>query len=122
MYTAMFYLIFFAIVKEKPTPIAQTSLYLFMTMTNFVVIFSVRNKQHFWKAPPLSKTLKIAFGTMFAFVIGAIYFKPTQNIFSFSPLSIKAAGTVLGMTVVYFIFLDLTKFWFYKTNMGGTYR
>ena len=118
MYTALFYLIFFAMVQGQPLSITQTSLYLFMTVTNFVVIFSVRNKEHFWKAPILSKTLKVAFGSMAAIVIGAVYFKPTQTLFSFTPLTLRMLGIVLGMTVIYFVFLDLTKVWFYKTNMG----
>jgi Mg2+-importing ATPase len=119
MYTALFYLIFFAIVKSQPIGISQTSLYLFMTLTNFVVIFSVRNKQHFWKAPPLSTTLKLSFGAMAAIVIAVVYIKPTQTLFSFSPLSIREFGIVLAMTVMYFVFLDLTKVWFYKSNIGN---
>ena len=120
IYTALFYLIFFAIVRNHPLPIERTSLYLFMTLTNFVVIFSVRNKQHFWKAPRLSRTLKIAFGSMAALVLGAIYFKPTEVLFSFSPLLFGTLAVVIGMTILYFIFLDLTKVWFYKSNIGSS--
>jgi Mg2+-importing ATPase len=120
MYTALFYLIFFAIVKTQALPVTRTSLYLFMTITNFVVIFSVRNKQHFYKAPRLSKTLTIAFGSMAALVIGAIYFKPTESLFSFVPLSFRSIGLVILMTVIYFVFLDLTKVWFYRTNLGNS--
>lgn len=119
MYTALFYLIFFAIVKNQPLSTSQTSLYLFMTLTNFVVIFSVRNKQHFWRAPHLSKTLKFSFGFMAILVIEAVYSKPTQALFSFTPLDVSSLGLVLLMTATYFTFLDLTKVWFYKTNIGS---
>jgi hypothetical protein len=90
-----------------------------MTLTNFVVIFSVRNKQHFWKAPKLSTTLVLAFGSMAALVVGAVYLKITQKIFSFTPLDLGMITVIAVMTIIYFVFLDLTKVWFYRTNMGS---
>ncbi|MGH7233983.1 MAG: HAD-IC family P-type ATPase, partial [Candidatus Saccharimonadales bacterium] len=108
MYTALFYLIFFAIVKDKPTLVTQTSFYLFMTLTSFIVIFSVRNKQHFWKAPPLSQALKISLTTVTTIVLATIYFAPTRSLFSFARLGPGSLSTVLIMTIFYFVFLDLT--------------
>jgi Mg2+-importing ATPase len=119
MYTALFYLIFFALVKNYPLGITQTSLYLFMTLTNFIVIFSVRNKNHFWLAPPLSRTLKLAFSAMAAIVVTVIYVNPFRNLFSFNRLSLKEFALVLIMTLVYFIFLDISKVWFYKSNLAN---
>ncbi len=119
MYTAMFYLIFFALVKTEPLGVTQTSLFLFMTLTNFIVIFSVRNKTHFWHAIPLSRTLKWAFGIVAAIVLCAIYITPVSSLFSFVHLSLLQFGLVAVMTLVYFILLDVAKVWFYRTNLGN---
>jgi Mg2+-importing ATPase len=119
-YTAIFEILFFAIIKTHSLGISQTSLYLYLTVIGFVVILSVRNKEHFWKAPPLSRALSIAFGIIALLTVSVIYFKPTQELFSFTPLSIGTLGIIAAMTLVYFAFLDIIKVWFYKTSIGGT--
>jgi Mg2+-importing ATPase len=119
-YTAIFEILFFAIIKTHSLGISQTSLYLYLTVIGFVVILSVRNKEHFWKAPPLSRALSIAFGIIALLTVSVIYFKPTQELFSFTPLSIGTLGIIAAMTLVYFAFLDIIKVWFYKTSLGGT--
>jgi len=113
-YTAVFEILFFALVKSNSLAVSQTSLYLYLTIIGFVVILSVRNKEHFWSAPPLSHPLRNAFGVIFLLAIALIYFVPTQSIFSFVPLSWGSLGLVFGMTAVYFLFLDLIKVWFFK--------
>jgi Mg2+-importing ATPase len=118
-YTAIFEILFFAIVKNHPLGISQTSLYLYLTLIGFVIILSVRNREHFWKAPPLSRALKIAFGIIAVLTVAVIYFKPTQELFSFTPLSIGSVGIIVAMTLAYFAFLDIIKVWFYKVGLGG---
>jgi len=119
MYTAMFYLVFFAVDGRQSIVLTRTSFYLFMTITSLVIIFSVRNKEHFWRAPALSKTLKLALSLVAVITIGAVYVAGTQHLFSFRALSIRSIGLILIMTLMYFIFLDTTKVWFYKTNFGS---
>jgi P-type Mg2+ transporter len=118
-FTAIFEILFFALIKNQPLGIAQTSLYLYLTVIGFVVIFSVRNREHFWKAPPLSRPLRWAFGIIAAITVLLIYFKPSQTIFSFSPLSIGSLFLILVMTILYGIFLDRIKVWFYRTPFGN---
>jgi len=113
-YTAIFELLFFVLVKNQSLGLTQTSLYLYLTVIGFVVILSVRNSDHFWKAPPLSRALLFAFGIIAVIAVAVIYFKPTQRIFSFTPLPLYMLGTIACMTVLYFAFLDLIKVWFYK--------
>lgn len=114
-YTALFEIIFYAIVKSYSLPVSRTSLFVYLTIIGLVVILSVRNKEHFWKAPPLSKTLRIAFGIITLLTLAVVYFGPTQHIFSFVSLPLKSLGLIAIMTILYFSFLDLIKIWFYKT-------
>ncbi len=118
-FTAIFEVLFYAIVRHQNPAVTQTSLYLYLTVIGFVVILAVRNKDHFWKAVPLSKSLKLAFGIIAALTVAIIYFQPTRRIFSFSPLGWAMLGTVLGLTALYFIFLDVIKVWFYKTSLAS---
>lgn len=113
-YTAVYEILFFALVKNRATSVVQTSLYLYLTIIGFVVILSVRNKEHFWKAPRFSKALAWAFGVILLITIAVVYMRPTQYIFSFTPLSLRMLGLVLLMTGLYFVFLDVIKVWFYR--------
>ena len=115
-YTAIFEIIFFVLVKSQSIGVSQTSLYLYLTVIGFVVILSVRNSDHFWKAPPLSKALLWAFGIIAVVTVAVIYLKPTQRIFSFTPLSFEMLGIVAMMALLYFAFLDLIKVWFYRAT------
>lgn len=121
-FTALFELIFFAIVQDYPLPVIQTSLYLYLTILGFVVIFSVRNKEHFWKAPPLSRSLKWSFGIMAAVVIAMTYYHPTQHLFSFTTLSWSMFSLTILITFVYLAFLDIIKVWFYQSRVGATFQ
>ncbi|HUB94180.1 MAG TPA: cation-transporting P-type ATPase [Verrucomicrobiae bacterium] len=115
-YTALFEILFFVLVKGHTIGIVQTSLYLYLTVIGFVVILSVRNKEHFWKAPRFSTALTWAFSIIAVITIGVIYARPTQTIFTFTPLSIRMLGLILAMTGLYFVFLDVIKVWFYKAT------
>lgn len=120
-YTAIFEILFFALVKNHAISVVQTSLYLYLTIIGFVVILSVRNREHFWHAPHFSAALRWAFGVIAVITIAVVYIKPTQHIFSFTPLSASALGIVVLMTGLYFVFLDIIKVWFYKaTKKLGT--
>jgi Mg2+-importing ATPase len=113
-YTALFELVFFALVRNHPLAVTQTSLYLYLTIIGFVVILSVRNQGHFWKAKKLSNALLTAFGGVALITFFVIYYKPTQRLFSFTPLSFGMLALILAMTGLYFAFLDVIKVWFYK--------
>jgi len=115
-FTALFELLFFAIVKNQSITVSRTSLYLYLTLLGFVVIFCVRNKGHFWKAPRLSRPLQWSFGIIAAITILMIYLRPTQKLFSFTSLSPSSLGLVIGMTALYLIFLDMIKVSFSKTK------
>ncbi len=115
-YTALFEILFFVLVKNQAVSVVQTSLYLYLTVIGFVVILSVRNKEHFWKAPRFSKALAWAFSVIAIITVAVVYFKPTQRVFSFVPLHTGTLVLTLTMTGLYLVFLDIIKVWFYRAT------
>ena len=117
-YTAIFEVLFFAVVHQRSLAVAQTSLYLFLTVIGFVVIMAVRNQEHFWRAVRMSTALKLAFSVIAAVTLAVIYFPPTQKLFSFKPLPATLLALIFGLTALYFIFLDVIKVWFYGSGLA----
>jgi Mg2+-importing ATPase len=115
-FTGLFELVFYAIARNQPPDVARTSLYLYLTMVGFAVIFCVRNKEHFWHAPRLSSKLWSSFAIIATIATVIIYLTPTQKLFGFVSLSPADVGLVVGMTSLYLLFLDTIKVWFYKTR------
>ncbi len=118
-YTAIFEILFYAIIRHGSLAVAQTSLYLYLTVIGFVVILAVRNRQHFWQAVKMSTPLRLSFGGIALLAIALIYFHPTQKLFNFAPLSVGMLSLTLLMTALYFIFLDIIKVWFYRTGLAA---
>jgi P-type Mg2+ transporter len=117
--TAVFEIMYYSIIKNRPANVAETGLYLFLTTTALVVIFSIRNKDHFWRAPKLSKPMKVAFAVIGALSLGLLYLPYTQKILSFSGLSLTILAITALMTLIYFIVMDTVKVWFYKMSAGN---
>lgn len=118
-FTALFELFFFALIKNQSLAISQTSLYLYLTLIGFVVILSVRNKEHFWKAPKFSKALFWSFLVIAIVSIAIVYIGPTKQLFSFHALSLKLLEVIFSMTLLYLVVLDVIKVWFYQTKIGN---
>jgi Mg2+-importing ATPase len=118
--TALFEIMYFAIVKSQPTGIKQTGLYLFLTLTALVVIFSVRNKDHFWKAPRLSKPMGYSFAVITTLSIVTIYIGVTQKLFTFTSLPFNILLITILITAFYVFVLDTIKTWFYKSIIGNS--
>ncbi len=117
--TALFEIMYFAIVKNQTTGVEQTGLYLFLTLAALVVIFSIRNKDHFWKAPRLSRAMGISFAAITTIAIITIYIGTTKKLFTFTALPISILAVTVLVTVFYVFVLDTIKTWFYKSNIGS---
>ena len=113
--TALFELVFFVVVHAKPTPLLQTSLYLFFTFQALIIFYAIRNKDHFWKTkkPPL--VLNVSFLIAFVLSLVVIYIPTFQTWFSFVPLPMGSILTIIGFAVFYFFATDAVKVWFYKS-------
>jgi Mg2+-importing ATPase len=117
--TAVFEIMYFAIIKNYSSGVAATGLYLFLTSTALIVIFSVRTKGHFWQAPKLSAPMKLSFAFIALLAIGLVYVPATRKLLSFAAFSWQLLGITLLMTVIYFVVIDVVKVWFYKSSMSS---
>ncbi len=116
--TALFEIMYYAIIKSQPIGIAQTGLYLFLTLTGLIVIFSIRNKDHFWKAPKLSSPMALSFAIVTFISIATIYIGITKRLFTFSALPSDILAITLGIAIFYVFILDTVKTWFYKSTVS----
>jgi P-type Mg2+ transporter len=117
--TALFEIMYYAIIKSQPVGIAQTGLYLFLTLVALIVIFSIRSKDHFWRAPKLSRAMVLSFGVVTAISIITIYIGLTKRLFTFSALPVDILGLTVAITIFYVFVLDTVKTWFYKSTVGN---
>lgn len=117
--TALFEIMYYAVVKNQKTGIAQTGLYLFLTLAALIVIFSIRNKDHFWKAPRLSKAMGVSFGLITFISLITIYIGLTKRLFSFTSLPFGILSITILIAIFYVFILDTVKTWFYKSSVGA---
>jgi Mg2+-importing ATPase len=117
--TAIFEIMYYNVIKTQPTGIAQTAMFLFVTLTGLVVILSVRNRGHFWRAPALSRSLKLAFLLITAISIGLVYIAITRRLFSFTMIPLHILSLTLGGAFLYLLALDVIKVWFYKSRVSA---
>lgn len=118
--TALFEIMYYAIIKGQPEGIAQTGLYLFLTLVALIVIFSIRNKDHFWRAPKLSRAMITSFALITVISIVTIYIGITKKLFSFTSLPLDVLGLTVSITIFYVFVLDTVKAWFYKSSIGSS--
>lgn len=114
--TALFELAFYLTLQGQTASARNTSLYLFLSLTQLIVIVSVRNRDHFWKAVKPSRLL---IGTMVlcaALAMVIPFLGPSAQLFSFSPPSPMELGVVALTTLLYVVVLDLIKVWHYRTG------
>lgn len=112
--TALFELAFFATLKLRASEFAQTSLVLFFSFTQLVVIFSIRNTDHFWKARAPSKPLLGAIAGTCVVTLALPYMGPIAALFAFTPLPFGELAIMLAMTAIYVIVLDVVKVWYFR--------
>jgi Mg2+-importing ATPase len=117
--TAVFEIMYYQVVAHMQPAVAQTGLYLYLTLTGLVIIFSIRNKDHFWRAPKMSHVMKGAFFLVTVVSVGAVYIPLTRQWFSFTTIPLELLGITVAMTIVYFAVIDTIKVWFYNSSFGS---
>ena len=117
-FTALAEIMFYVIVRKQPSGIAQTSLFLFLTLSQLGIILIVRNKSRFWKAAKLSRSLSVALFIIAAVTIGVTYLSVTRKLFSFSVVPLYLFGVLVAASIVYILVLDTIKVWFYDSKIG----
>ena len=112
--TALFELLYFDIISSRSLPIVQTSMFLFLTLLQFIVIVSIRNHSYLWKGvrPSLLLATAVAVATVGSFALP--YIPSTASLFSFTPLSSQDLAIVFGLALVYLGVLDVIKVGYYR--------
>jgi len=106
--TAALILIFFYFVKSV-LPIGKTELFLFITISQLAIIFSVRSEKFLWQANRPSRPLVFSFLITVILTIFLIYFRPLGSLFSLEPLPTVNLLAILGFTGICLAILDSSK-------------
>jgi Mg2+-importing ATPase len=112
--TSLFELLYFALVSSRPLPFVQTSMFLFLTLLQFIVIISIRNRDYFWRGVRPSTLLASAIALAVAISFALPYIPATARLFSFTPLPLQELAIVVGLALVYLVVLDVIKVWYYR--------
>jgi Mg2+-importing ATPase len=119
--TAFYEIMYYAIIRNHSVGTVQTGLFLFLTFSALIVIFSIRNRDHFWLAQKLSQPMKIAFAFITILTLLLVYLPATQKLLSFTALSFGLLCVTIILTVVHFLTMDTIKVWFYRANIGANH-
>jgi Mg2+-importing ATPase len=112
--TALAELVFYVTLHGQKLPVSETSLYLFLSLTQLIVLFSVRSRGHFWKAARPSWTLVAAMAATGLITLAITCIGPVARVFSFARPSPHEVGVIVGASVVYLIALDWLKVLYYR--------
>ena len=114
-WTALFELAYFALVTARAPAYVQTSMFLFLTVLQLIVIVAIRHRDPFWRGASPSPLLAAAMILAFGVSLALPYVAPIARLFAFQPLPLSELGIVLGLAMVCVAVLDLIKVWFYRT-------
>jgi len=112
--TALFELLYFALISLRAPLYIQTSMFLFLSVLQLVVIVSIRNHDYFWRGTRPSPLLAAAVALAFLVSFALPYLPPTARLFSFAPLPVQELAIVVGLALAYVVVLDVVKVWFYR--------
>jgi Mg2+-importing ATPase len=117
--TALFELLYFFVIRMQPTPLLQTSLYVFFTLQALIIFYTIRTKDHFWetKAPPFF--MNISFVAASAFSLAIVYIPRFQMWFSFVPLPTISVIVILASVVFYLFATDFVKVRYYRRSAAA---
>lgn len=117
IFTALYYFIFFLYIGAYPTPLTQTTLFLFYNFTQLMIVISVRSKKHyFWQGCKPSLLMLCAIGFFIALSISLTYIPFTANFMGFVPLPVSNFLTLSIISISYIVLLDFAKVSMYKVD------
>lgn len=120
--TALVELLFFASIKRQVTPVMETSLFVFLSLLQLVVIVAIRNRGHWWQAKRPSLLLSSAMVGTALCSMALPYIPLLARLFSFTPLPVSELGIILAIICGYVFLLDLVKVWFFRLLDQGQQR
>lgn len=114
--TALFELLYFALITSRPPLFIQTSMFLFLSSLQLIVIVSIRTHDFFWRGTRPSTLLAATIALAFVTSLALPYIPFTAHLFSFTPLPLQELAIVIGLAMLYVVVLDLIKVWYYRSR------
>ncbi len=115
---SVFEFIFFAMFYRMSPEILQTNWFIASVLTELIFLFSIRTKKSVFKA---QRPSKLVVGLTLGAVLLTILTPLTtwgQKIFQFIKPSWSHLGIIIILTIVYFIFSEVVKFFYYRNKEG----
>lgn len=115
---SVFEFIFFAMFYRMSPEILQTNWFIASVLTELIFLFSIRTKKPVFKA---QRPSKLVVGLTLGAVLLTILTPLTtwgQKIFQFIKPSWSHLGIIIILTIVYFIFSEVVKFFYYRNKKG----
>jgi Mg2+-importing ATPase len=115
--TALFEILFFALLRAQSPLFVQTSMFIYVTFIQLFIIVTVRNRDHFWKGKGPSPLLLGAISLAFLFTLVLPYVPALARLFSLTPLPPQELGIILALIVTYVLVLDTVKVCYYRVAL-----
>lgn len=115
---SVFEFIFFAMFYRMSPEILQTNWFIASVLIELIFLFSIRTKKPVFKA---QRPSKLVVGLTLGAVLLTILTPLTtwgQKIFQFIKPSWSHLGIIIILTIVYFIFSEVVKFFYYRNKEG----
>lgn len=118
--TALFEVLFFALVRTRSPLFVQTNMFLYLTCIQLIAIVAVRNREHFWRGKRPSWQLAVALALALVVSVVLLYVPGFETLFHFTPLPLYVLLLILVMLVLYVLLLDFVKVWYYRMVEKGS--
>jgi len=90
----------------------QTGWFIESVLSAMLVVFAVRTRLPFMHSRP--SRLMVSVTLVIAVVVVVIPFSPLAGVLDFAAISPLTFGLLLGIVIIYFVFAELLKRWFYR--------
>ncbi len=107
--SSLFDLIFLSIFYKKPPESIRTLWFIFSLLTEMALIYSVRTKKSFYKAPKPSKILTSSIVSVILFAFLLPYFSFGKKLFFFSPPNLFSLFIIFILVLIYFLGNEILK-------------
>ncbi len=114
--SSAFDLVFFLIILNNPVYTIQTLWFAFSTVSEILVLFSLRTKKGIFSKGTSKPSLILGFSIIFTLVICTLLFVVGSNVFSVQKVSNNFIVVIFAMTILYVIANELLKKVIWKDN------
>lgn len=111
---SLFVFFFFILFVKSGAGILQTNLFIGSVLIELLLIFSIRTRGLFWKGVKPSQTILFLCIIPASLAVILPFTSWGEKFLRFSKPSIESLGIILGMVILYFITIEISKLAYYK--------